>query len=125
MKLVRIDNLQLAIMKVIWANDGVTVLDIKEKLVWNKELAATTIGTVLKRLEEKEVIGHRKEGRQFIFFARKSQDEIKTQATHKLLREWFKGDSFLLVNHLLEETELKPGEIEKIQSLLDQHKSKK
>jgi BlaI family transcriptional regulator, penicillinase repressor len=64
---VRLGKLQLAIMRVLWRRGEAAVAEVHEDLEAERELAPTTVATMLAKLEHKGVVAHRTEGRRFIY----------------------------------------------------------
>ncbi len=56
-------DLQLAIMRVLWTDGESTVADVHRELLDERGLAPTTIATMLRKMEDKGVVLHRREGR--------------------------------------------------------------
>jgi len=59
-------ELQHAIMTVLWERGEATTGDVHEALRAERGLAFTTIATMLRKMEDKGVVTHRAEGRQFV-----------------------------------------------------------
>ena len=59
----RLGELQLAIMRVLWAHDGATVLQVHQALSPARDLSASTVGTMLQKMERKGAVRHRRDGR--------------------------------------------------------------
>ena len=62
-------DLQHAIMAVLWERGEATTADVHEALQAERGLALTTIATMLRKMEDKGVVAHRAEGRQYITYA--------------------------------------------------------
>jgi predicted transcriptional regulator len=116
-------ELQLAIMRVIWQRGEATVADVHESLREERGLALTTIATMLKRLESRGVVDHRLEGRQFVYRALVSEDQVKSSMVGQLTSRLFKGDPLALLNHLLTEYEIDPDELPRLAELIDESES--
>ncbi len=119
MKETSLDELQLKIMKVLWSNGKSSVQEIRDELAKEKPLAINTIGTVLKRLEEKGFVSHFKESRKFIFSARVSEQSAQLNALSRLKERFFSGRNIDIVNHLIDAKELSQEEIEEIKKRLE------
>ena len=70
MKTKQISDLEQEIMNIVWGLDGCSVRDVLEKVNQTKQLAYTTVATVLQRLYEKGLV-KRKEERSIIFYSPK------------------------------------------------------
>ncbi|CAN5166479.1 BlaI/MecI/CopY family transcriptional regulator [soil metagenome] len=120
MKKIKLDELQIAIMKVLWELKEATVVQVKDSLKEeDRELAPTTIGTILSRLEKKGVVDHRSEGRLYIYRPLITEEETKSSMVSILLDQLFQGDSTSLVNHLLKESEFDKDELQKLKELIE------
>lgn len=127
MEKIKLDDLQLKIMKVLWKNGELGVSQVQDHLKQNedREFAITTINTILQRLYKKGIVNYRKEGRQYIYRAEVSEKETQTSMTSSLIDKLFKGKSSVLVNHLLESSEFEAGELEKLKRIIDAAQQKK
>jgi predicted transcriptional regulator len=111
-------DLQLAIMRVLWARGEATVAEVHEVLEAERGLAPTTIATMLVKMEKKGVIDHRAEGRRFIYHPRVSEGQVQRSMVADLTSQLFRGDVTALVSHLLSEHEMDHGELEQLRALI-------
>ena len=110
----RLGNLQLAIMRVLWGRGEASVAEVHETLEPERGLAPTTIATMLVKLEKKGVVGHRTEGRRFIYRPRVSESLVRRSMVAELTSQLFRGDPTALVSHLLSEHEIDPQELDEL-----------
>jgi predicted transcriptional regulator len=83
-----------------------------------RELAPTTIATVLSRLEKRGVVGHVSQGRQYLYRPRVSESEVRRSMVSGLTDLLFGGDVAALMSHLLDAGSVRPGDLEKVRSLI-------
>ena len=112
-------ELQHAIMQVLWGRDEATVAEVHEALYDERGLAPTTIATMLRKMEDKGVVAHRVEGRQFVYRPAVSEDAVRSSMVGELLERLFAGDPAALVSHLVADREIDHEEIERLRALLD------
>jgi predicted transcriptional regulator len=112
-------ELQHAIMQVLWGRDEATVAEVHEALYEPRGLAPTTIATMLRKMEDKGVVAHRVEGRQFVYRPVVSEDAVRSSMVGELLERLFAGDPAALVSHLVADREIDQEEIERLRALLD------
>jgi len=112
-------DLQLAIMRVLWGAGEATVAQVHQALESDRGLALTTIATMLKKMERKGVVGHRSEGRQFVYRPTVSEAEVHRSMVSELTERLFDGDAAALVSHLLTEQEIDRDELDAIQRLIE------
>src|SRR4051812_13495057 len=111
-------DLQLAIMRVLWAHGEATVADVHEALEPERGLALTTIATMLVKMEKKGVVDHRAEGRRFIYRPLVSEGQVRHSMVADLTAQLFRGDVTALVNHLLSEHDIEAGELVQLRELI-------
>ena len=104
-------DLQHAIMAVLWERGEATAAEVHEALREERGLAPTTIATMLHKMEDKGVVAHRAEGRQFVYRPTVSEDLVRRSMVGELVERLFGGDPKALVAHLVSEHEIAPGEL--------------
>lgn len=115
-------GLQLAIMRVLWTKGEASSREVQEDI--NRDLALTTVSTMLSRLEDDKVVTHRSQGRRYLYRALVNQDEIRRSAVRDVVETLFGGRTTQLVSHLLKESEVSPGEVDRVIDLIRQHEEK-
>ena len=120
---IQLGDLQAAIMRCLWRHGEATVTEVHRELYDERQLAPTTIATMLRKMEEKGVVGHRTEGRKFIYRPEISQEGARRSMVELLTERLFSGNVAQLVSHLLEEHAVDEEELEQ-QKLLIQEKGK-
>ena len=119
MSAIRLADLQLAIMDVLWERGSATVTDVHGALLEDRGLAPTTVATMLTKLEKKGVVRHETEGRRYVFFPTVSRSEVQTSMTSDLTERLFGGRASALVAHLLDEHEVSKDELEQLRQMID------
>jgi len=114
----QLTDLQLALMRVLWDREEATVADIAEALRPARELAPTTIATLLSRLEKRGVVEHTANGRQYIYRPRVSESEVRRSMVSGLTDLLFGGDVAALMSHLLDAGSVRPGDLERVRTLI-------
>ena len=84
-------------------------------------LAATTIATMLVKMKHKGVVTHRMEGRKYIYRPTASESQVRRTMVGEITDRLFQGSAVALVSHLLEEHDVKPEELQELQSLIAEH----
>jgi predicted transcriptional regulator len=111
-------DLQYAIMRVLWEEGEASVAQVCERLPRAQRRALTTIATMLTKMEKKGVVGHRAEGRQFIYIPAISEAEVHRTMVSDLTERLFQGDVGALVSHLLTEQEIDGDELARLKALI-------
>lgn len=104
-------DLQLAILGILWERGESAVAGVHAALE-DRGLALTTIATMLRKMEEKDLVTHRENGRQFLYRAKVDPDLVQRNMVGDLVSRLFDGDPLELVNHLLRAGEIELSELE-------------
>jgi predicted transcriptional regulator len=110
-------ELQHAIMDVLWRNGEATTSEVHQAL-GDRGLAFTTIATMLRKMEDKGIVAHRAEGRQFVYRATVSEDQVRRSMVGELVQRLFAGDPKALVAHLVSENEIDAAELDELRRRL-------
>jgi predicted transcriptional regulator len=111
-------ELQHAIMRVLWDAGEATVAHVHAALSADRHRAPTTIATMLTKMEKKGVVGHRVEGRQFVYHPTVSEEEVTRTMVADLTKQLFEGDVTALVSHLITEQEIDPKELGRLRRMI-------
>ena len=115
----RLTELQTEVLGVLWKQGEATVADVHQALEPSTGLARKTIGTLLFRLEQQGVIGHREEGREYLYSACVTREQVERATVGSLLGRLFRGDVAAMVSHALRAEEVEPGDVERVKEMLD------
>ena len=115
----QLTELQLAILRVIWDRGEATVQDIWEALHAERGLAQTTVATMLSRLERRGVVTRRAQSRPYPYRAVVTEREVQHSMVGELTERLFDGDVTALVQHLLTDKDVSPGDIAKIRDMIE------
>ena len=115
----RLTELQIEVLGVLWKRGEATVADVHQALEPATGLARKTIGTLLFRLEQQGVIGHREEGREYVYSARATREQVERATVGSVLGRLFRGDVAAMVSHALRAEEVEQGDVERVTEMLD------
>ena len=104
-------------MRVLWAQRSATVGDVVAAIAGKQPPAYNTVLTLLRVLEKKGYIRHRKDGRAFTFYPVVDQTQVRRRALRYLMDRFFENSPELLVLNLLNHNRLDPDELERLQTL--------
>ncbi len=111
-------RLQLAIMQVLWDRGEASVADVQAALKPDRDLAYTTVGTMLAKMEANGQVAHRSEGRSNIYRPLVQQDEVSQTMVSDLAERLFHGDVSQLMCSLLNGCEVSPAELSRLKKLI-------
>ncbi len=116
---------ELELMTILWKLGEGSVADVIENLSEGRELAYTSVSTILRILEQKQVLKTRKEGKGHIYIPTLQRDEYEKKAVKNVVDKVFDGTPSLLVKQLLDTSRLSEEELKEIKSLLLKKENKK
>jgi predicted transcriptional regulator len=104
-------------MDVLWEQRRATVADVVAALP-PPPLAYTTDLTMLRILEQKEVVGRTPDGRAHIYHPLVERDEAATSAVSDVVRSFFANSKTALAVRLMEEERPSQQELDSIKALI-------
>jgi BlaI family transcriptional regulator, penicillinase repressor len=107
---------ELRLMRVLWERGEATAADIVSALKGRPKPAYNSVLTVLRILEKKGYITHRKDGRAFMFMPVIDKQDASRSALKTLVNRFFDGSPGVLILNLLEDEELPPEALERLKA---------
>ena len=117
-------ELQLEIMAVLWARGEATAADVRDAL--DRDLAQTTVSTLLSRLEKRGLVMHRTEGRQYVYRAVVEEARVRRSIVSDLTEmadRLFAGDVAELVTQLLSESDVDADDLARVRSMIERREA--
>jgi predicted transcriptional regulator len=114
---------ELEMMNVIWRIGPCSVAQVQEQLSPRRELAYTSVSTIVRILEQKGYAASKKEGRGHVYQASVSKEEYQQMSLKQLVRNVFDGAPSTLVRRLFETETLSSADLAEIKTLLRRKES--
>jgi BlaI family transcriptional regulator, penicillinase repressor len=116
---------ELQALKVLWDRGEVTVRDLADAMNAGAEaqgdgqLAYTTVLSLLQVMEQKGFVGHRREGKAYVYVPRIQRQSTIRRLAGTFLEKVFDGavDEYLV--HALESKRLSTAEIDQLEAMLE------
>jgi predicted transcriptional regulator len=109
---------ELEMMNVIWRIGPCSVAQVVEQLSAKRELAYTSVSTIVRILEQKGYVTSEKAGRGHLYSAAIAKNDYQALSLKHLVNNVFEGTPSLLVRRLLDSDALTSEELAQIKSLL-------
>ncbi|WP_271765786.1 BlaI/MecI/CopY family transcriptional regulator [Aquimarina algiphila] len=109
------------IMQWLWQLEEANVASIIDKMP-NPKPAYNTISTIIRILENKEFVSHRKEGKGYIYFPLVKKEEYSNQSLNKLMNNYFNGSFRNMVSFFVKKNDMDIKDLEKILKELNNEK---
>ena len=94
--------LELECLQALWGIGEGTVHEVRHVMDGDRNLAYTTVMTVLDRLEKRGGVSRRKHGRSFVYVPKLTREELRKFAVKELVDRFFDGSADALARYLSE-----------------------
>ena len=115
-------DLQSAVMNAVWDLGEATVVQVRDRLAADKELAYTTVLSVLQKLEKAGWLKHRTDGRSYVYLPKRSRDDAGKSALRQFTERLFGGDPLVVFEHLLDDDRLTSAELAELRKMLERRR---
>jgi predicted transcriptional regulator len=119
--------LELAIMRVVWSRNTVTVRAVLAALTKKRSLAYTTVMTVMSRLAEKGLLTVEKQGKTYLYRAARTREEFEAlaagQVAQSLIADF--GSEIALSQFVKELSATDPDQLARLAELARQTQEEK
>ena len=118
MRSIALGKVQLQILQVLWDKHTATAREITDAINTTEPIAHSTVQTMLRVLKDKQSVGHKQDGRTFVFFPKVKEHDFKQIATQKFVERLFDGRVSNLMAHLLSFENVSEKELGEIRKLI-------
>ena len=120
-----LSELQLALMQILWTRGEASNAEMLEALRPQRDLAHTTVATLLTRLEKRGLVASRREGRSLLYRSLVEPEQVQRAMVGGLLSRLFEGKPSRLLAHLVGEGRVSDDELAQMRALLNRHAKEK
>lgn len=110
---------ELEILQVLWSCGEAKVQEVNDKLSEMKPVGYTTTLKTMQIMEQKGLLGRKKDGKSHIYFPLAAQTDTQSSMLDKLLESVFGGSKSQLVMQLLGNKKVSKKELDEIKKFLD------
>jgi predicted transcriptional regulator len=118
-------DLELEILKVIWARGEATVREVFKDLQTQRKIAYTTVLTMMGILERKGHLVKRAGERAYIFTPAVSRDQVVSSLVDEFVGRVFNGSAHPLLVHLVGDRSIRAQELDEVEKLVQARRKKK
>jgi predicted transcriptional regulator len=95
-------HLEADVLKIVWDMGKVSVRDVYEKLQKQREIAYTTVMTIMVRLAKKKILKKEKEGLAHLYSPMYSREEFTTNMVQKVMDGILEDYTDLAFSHFVD-----------------------
>ena len=121
----RLTDVELELMTILWRLGEANVAEVIAQLPAGRDLAYTSVSTILRILESKGVVTTRKEGRGHIYVPLLAKSEYEARAVRDVVDRVFQGVPVAMVRQLLDNVALSSDDLREVRKLLTRTKGRK
>jgi predicted transcriptional regulator len=110
--------LELEVMKVVWSLESATVRQVYEILLERRQIAYTTVMTMLKILEQKGFLKKSQVERAYLYTPSQPQKQVVGSLVREFMNRVFNGAAEPLLLHLVEERQITEKDLEQIRKTI-------
>lgn len=110
---------EMEILNHVWELGEASVSDVREKMLEYRDVAYTTVMTIMKNLADKEYLKFRKEGLSYIYSAAVQPEHVRFSLIDRLVDKVFKGSPKDLVQTLVQNENLSEKDRREIKRMID------
>lgn len=118
--LTHLGETEMEVLHHVWNLGTATVADVRERILDERDIAYTTVMTVMKKLADKGYLEYEKEGRTYVYSPARQPDEVQHSLLRRLMDRVFKGSPMALMQTLVQHEDLSEEERAEIRHLIDQ-----
>lgn len=100
----------MEVLHLVWELERATVADVRERILTSRNVAYTTVMTVMKNLADKGFLEYEKEGNAYVYFPSRDAEEVRHSLLQGMLRKVFKGSPTALIQTLVKFEDLTENE---------------
>jgi predicted transcriptional regulator len=110
---------EMEVLHHVWQLGEATVADVREQIQQTRDVAYTTVMTVMKNLADKGYLTYEKEGKTYVYAPARPPEEVRHSLLRGIMEKVFKGSPSALVQTLVEHETLSEEERAEIRQLLE------
>jgi predicted transcriptional regulator len=109
-----LSDLETLVMRFVWSKGPATSEQIREGLARQHPMKDATVRTILRRLEEKQYVGHRVEGRTFVYHGLEQPENVAVHAIRQLVDRFCGGSVEQLLVGMVDQEVISSDELSEL-----------
>jgi predicted transcriptional regulator len=112
-------DVELELMTILWRIGEGSVAQVMAELSEGRDLAYTSVSTILRILEQKKILETRKEGRSHIYIPLLNKTDYEAKTVRHVVNRVFEGAPTSLIKRLLDTVSIDEKELKAIKELIE------
>lgn len=110
---------EMEVLNHVWDMGEATVKQVRKRILKKREVAYTTIMTVMKNLAEKGYLKYRKDGVTYVYSPAQKPESVRSNLIKDLMSKVFKGSPKQLVQTLVKSKDLTDKDLADIKDMIN------
>ena len=111
---------EMEILREVWDLGSATARQVHDRIVRRRDVAYTTVTTVIKNLADKGYLTYERDGATFVYTPARSADDVRGSLLSTVVEKVFGGSARSLIQTLAGHESLTEAEQAEVRRLLDQ-----
>ncbi|MCX6878239.1 MAG: BlaI/MecI/CopY family transcriptional regulator [Verrucomicrobia bacterium] len=111
-------ELELEILKIHWRHGPLTPREVRDQLVGFRDLAYSSVATIMNIMVRKRYLGRDKPGSYFVYKTRVSEKATTRRMLRDLVNRVFGGSTVAVMVNLLEDADLDEAKVRELRAIL-------
>ena len=111
---------ELELMQIIWQLGEANVKQVMATLPPERDLAYTSVSTILRILEKKGVLATRKEGRGHVYLPKLEKTDFESASVERVVDQVFLGDRLSMIRTLVDGNQLSDDEAKELKAMIEE-----
>jgi predicted transcriptional regulator len=108
----------MEVLQLVWEMEEATVNDVRDVILEERDVAYTTIMTVMKNLADKGYLKYRKDGVTYVYSPAQPPEEVRFDLLEDVMSKVFQGSPTALVQALVQKQELSEEQRRELKNLI-------
>ncbi len=109
---------ELEIMKIVWERPSATVREVYEDLRKRRQIAYTTVMTMMNILEQKGYLSKARQERAFVYQATRPKKQVVREMVRDFVGRVFDGAAQPLLVHLVQDRKLDEKDVQELRRMV-------
>lgn len=109
---------EMEMLQHVWHLGEATVADVHKRVLEDREVVYTTVMSILKKLADKGYLQYRKEGRAYVYSAKRPPGKVRGELLQAIIERLFSGSPVALAQTLATQENVSDEEREKIRVII-------
>lgn len=115
----KLGETELEVLNIMWDLGSASVSDVRERILENRDIAYTTVMTVMRKLADKGYLSFTEDGKSYVYSPEIPADKVRGSLLRDLLARVFQGSHQELVRTLVAEEDLTGEQMAELRRLIE------